>query len=551
MVTNRRGFLSLLGSLAASAADPGSLESRMRANTSSLPRPNIILILADDLGYSDLGCYGGEIATPHLDRLAEGGLRFTRFYNAARCVPTRVSILTGLTPQQGGSIKRQFGPWNQGSEHVVTGPLSDGSVSIAEVLATGGYHTYMSGKWHLGTEPPARPIDRGFERFFGLLSGGSNYFRLDPGRIMALQDQPYTPPERGFYMTDAFTDFAVRCLRQHRSKAEPFFLYLSYTAPHFPLHARPEEIARYRGKYLDGWDQLRRRRYDRMISMGLMEKRWPLTARDERAPPWSAVEDKNAEDLRMAVYAAQVDRMDQGIGRVLAAVDELGRSENTLVLFLSDNGAAASNLFHREEAKGARGIPPGPAESWAAYGLPWGNLSNTPFRMFKQWVHEGGIATPLIAYWPAGIRQAGAITNQVGHIMDFMPTFLDLAGIEYPQSYRGRSILPLEGKSLAPVFRGEERKGPNTLCFEDYGNRAIIADRWKLVSRHPNDVEHFERWEYPAEPHEGRWELYDLEADRTEMTNLADRNPEKVAELVALYREWAQRTAITAERGSH
>jgi arylsulfatase A-like enzyme len=512
-------------------------------------RPNIVLILADDLGYSDLGCYGGEIATPNLDRLAAGGLQFTRFYNAAICVPTRLSLLTGLYPQQAGTIRTELGRWNQGSGHVATAPLNERCVTMAEALRDGGYRTYMSGKWQLGTERPYFPIDRGFDRYFGSLTGGSNYFRLSPGRKMALEDQPFTPEGTDFYMTDAFTDYAVECLRDHGKNEEPFFLYLAYTAPHWPLHARPEDIQRYRGRFMDGWDRLREERYERMIEKGLLERRWPLTARDERAPPWSSVDDKEAEDLKMAVYAAQVDRMDQGIGRLLAMLDDQGKTENTLVLFLSDNGGAASNLFHRGEGKAARGIPPGPAESFTAYGLPWGNLSNTPFRMFKQWVHEGGIATPLIATWPAGIRQTGAITHQSGHIIDFMATFMDLAGINYPQSHRDHPIVPIEGKSLAPIFRGEEREGHAALFFEDYGNRAVIADQWKLVSRHADDVKHLERWEYPAKFHEGEWELYNLEADRTEMTNLADQNPEKGAKLASLYREWALRTGIAAKAG--
>ena len=303
-------------------------------------RPNIVLIMADDMGFSDIGCYGSEIRTPNLDGLAARGIRFTQFYNTARCCPTRSSLLTGLYAHQAGvghMVSDRGFPAYQGY-------LNDRSVTIAEALRPAGYTTLMAGKWHVGEDRPHWPVDRGFDRYFGLISGGSNYFRLDPGRQMALDNQPYTPPAEGFYMTDAFTDHALGFLDQAAAKTQPFFLYLAYTAPHWPLHALPEDIARYRGRYRMGWDALRIARHRRMIELGLVDRRWPLTPRDSRAPAWGEITDQEMRDLRMAVYAAQIYRMDQNIGRVLERLRAIGAEENTLVLFLADNGGCAEEV---------------------------------------------------------------------------------------------------------------------------------------------------------------------------------------------------------------
>lgn len=512
-------------------------------------QPNIVLVVADDLGYSDLGCYGGEIQTPNLDRLAAGGLRFTQFYNAAVCVPTRLALLTGLYPQQAGHVQWPDDTVDlpaEGAAHVTRGPLNDQCATIAELLGEASYRCYMAGKWQLNDAIETGPISRGFNRFFGLLSGGSNYFKLSPGRVMALDETPYTPPSEGFYITDAFTDHAISFLDEHERNSEdsPFFLYLPYTAPHWPLHALPEDIDRYRGAFLAGWDELRERRFERIKAAGLANAGWELTPRDERAPPWDEVQDKEGEALRMAVYAAQVDRLDQGIGRVLSKIDRMGKREDTLVLFLSDNGANAANVYQREEGAAARGIPPGPAESFMSNGLPWGNLSNTPFRFFKQWVHEGGICTPLIVSWPSGIEKRGAVTRQPGHIIDIMATFLDVAGIDYPESFKGRGIHPIEGKSLLPVLRGEQRTEHDYLFFHNYGNFAVRGGHWKLVNRNSADIQHFKRWEYPSIPHEGKWELYNLATDRTEMKDLSGDRPDKVAELQTALYDWMDRTGI-------
>jgi len=475
-------------------------------------KPNIVIMMADDMGFSDLGCYGSEIATPNIDRLASSGLRFTQFYNTARCCPTRASLLTGLYPHQAGighMVENKGRPGYQGF-------LNDRCVTIAEALRPSGYRTMMCGKWHVGEKKPHWPCDRGFDRYFGLISGGSNYFRLDPGRQMALDHEPWTPPAQGFYMTDAFADHAVKFVDEAAKVGKPWFLYLAFTSPHWPLHALPEDIAKYRGKYKGGWDALREKRHKRMIELGIVEAKWPLTARDPKAPAWESVKDQDERDLRMAVYAAQIDRMDQNVGRLLAKLKETGAEENTLVLFLADNGGCAEEI-HR----GKKDAEIGTAETFESYGLPWANASNTPFRLYKHWVHEGGISTPLIARWPAVIKTPG-ITREPGHLIDLMATCVDVGGAEYP-----KDKTPLEGKSLAPIFRTGRRDGHEAIYWEHEGNRAVRMARWKLVARHKDE-----------------WELYDLEADRTEMNDLASKEPQRVKMMVAKYDAWAARAHV-------
>jgi arylsulfatase A-like enzyme len=499
--------------------------------------PDIVVILADDMGISDLGCYGSEISTPHLDRLAAGGLRFTQFYNTARCCPTRASLLTGLYPHQAGvgHMVEDRGPQFPGYR----GRLNDNCATVAELLraSPAGYRTYMAGKWHVGEKRPGWPVDRGFDRFFGLVSGGSNYWTLDAGRTMALDDKAITPAEtdpataRDFFMTDAFTDYAVKFVDEHASdgthKDKPFFLYLAYTAPHWPLHARPQDVERYRGKYLAGWDDLRDRRHRRMIETGLVKPEWPLTPRPQNVRAWERLSDaeKADRDLRMAVYSAQVDAMDRAIGRVVRRLEELGRLDNTLVLFLADNGGCAE-VIDRSATPGA---PPGPADSFLSYGVGWANASNTPFRLYKHHVHEGGIATPLIAHWPAGMKgaEAGGVTHEVGHVIDVPATCLDVAGAAYPETFEGRALTPIEGRSLLPVLRGGVRAADRPLFWEHEGHRAVRVGKWKLVARHNRP-----------------WELYDLDADRTEMRDLAASETGKVKELSTLYDEWAKRSNV-------
>jgi len=504
----RRDFL---GSSAAAALTPLA--------GASTKRPNIVVMLADDMGYSDIGCYGGEVQTPNLDRLAQMGIRFTQFYNCARCCPTRASLLTGLDNHQAGvgdMVNPRPIPAYQGY-------LNDRCVTIAEALRPSGYHPLMSGKWHVGEHRPHWPTDRGFEHYFGLISGASSYWELEPPRQMAIDDRPYTPSGK-FYMTDAIADHAIDMINEYSPKPEPYFLYTAFTAPHWPLHAWPEDIAKYRGKYRKGWDRLRTERYARQVRMKLIDPKWALSPRDPDVPAWESVSNQDEFDLRMAVYAAQIDRMDQNIGRILAALKESGQSDNTLILFLSDNGAC-----HEEKIQGEKvGVPPGPRGSFTSYSRNWANASNTPFRMFKHWVHEGGIATPLIASWPSVIRRGGSLNHEPGHVTDIMATCLDVAGAEYPRTYNGKPITPLESKSLRPALEGKPREPRDAYYWEHEGSRAIRQGNWKLVSKPPSDT----------------WELYDLAADRSENHDLASANPAKVRELQRTYQTWADRVGV-------
>ncbi len=481
-------------------------------------RPNIVLILADDLGFSDLGCYGSEIATPNLDRMASQGTRFTQFYNAARCCPTRAALMTGRYPHQAGV--GHMG--HDTGRPAYRGHLNETSVTIAEALRAAGYRCFMSGKWHLGETRPHFPVDRGFEHYDGLLGGASSYFCLWPNRRMAIDGKLYRPDSRGFYMTDVITDRAIGYLDNYGCRPGPFFLYVAYTAPHAPLHALPEDIAPYRGKYRIGWDQIRQRRYRRMIDLGIIDGRWMLSPRDPRATPWEKTADPDREDLKMSVYAAQVERMDRGIGRILDTLHTLGIEDNTLVMFLSDNGGDAEEI---DESK--PGALPGEPDSNTGYGRGWSSVSNTPFRQHKRYVHEGGISTPLIARWPAGISRRGVVEHAVGHVVDILPTCLEAAGSAYPKEHGERAIEPTAGRSLLPFLQGCSGGEPRYLYWEHEGNRAVRQGRWKLVAVRDRP-----------------WELYDMEADRTELHNLAAQQPERLKDLQARYAEFAERWGI-------
>lgn len=479
-------------------------------------RPNIVIIMADDMGYSDIGSFGGEIATPNLDRLAAGGLRLTQFYNTGRCCPTRASLMTGIYSHQAGvghMVDDKGIPSYQGY-------LNERCVTIAEALRQGGYHTMMTGKWHVGTDKGRWPGDRGFERFYGGPMAPGHYFRLDKGRFLVLDDKVIDPPAE-WYATDAFTDYAVQFLDEAATKDKPFFLYLAYTAPHWPLHAKPADIDKYRGKYTGGWDALREKRHRKLIEQGIVDKSWPLTPRDKNDKPWDEINKKEEWAQRMAVYAAQVDCMDQGIGKVLAKLKAMNAEENTLVLFFSDNGGCAENI---ERAKGNAEI--GTPESFTSYKRAWANASNTPFRRYKSQTHEGGIASPFIAYWPAKIKSS-EISHSAAHVIDIMATCLDVAGIEYPKTFNGRETIPLEGKSLLPILSDRKKKIHDELYWEHEGNRAVRKGDWKLVAENNKP-----------------WELYDLKNDRTEMENLASKHPDKVKALSGLYDKWASRCGV-------
>jgi arylsulfatase len=514
---NRRRFLQSVGIHAAALAT-----ARLTFARAADKRPNIVVIMADDMGFSDIGCYGGEVDTPNLDRLAANGLRFTQFYNTARCCPTRASLLTGLYSHQAG-IGHMVGNHGYPSYQ---GYLNDRCVTIGEALGAAGYQTLMTGKWHVGNKPGHWPLDRGFDRFYGSNTSTGSYFGVHDDsydRRLILDDREIEPLDE-WYATDAYTDYAIRFVDDACRKDRPFLLYLAYTAPHWPLHALPEDIAKYRGKYRRGWDVLRRERHARMIELGIVDKRWPLSPRG--GTPWDSLSEAKQDemDLRMAVYAAMIDRMDQNIGRLVETLTERGVLDDTLLLFLSDNGGCAEgglSGFNRE------GGPIGSPQSYASYGLCWANASDTPFRRYKKWTHEGGIATPLIAHWPAVIKNAGELVHEPGHVIDIMATCCDVAGATYPKTYHGRSIVPLEGKSLMPLFCGRSRPGHDAIYWEHMGNRAVRCGKWKLVCEHPDD-----------------WELYDLEADRMELNDLVAQRPAKVAELKRLYDAWADRCGV-------
>ena len=496
-------------------------------------KPNIAIILCDDMGYSDIGCYGGEIATPHLNRLADNGLRFTRFYNAGRCCPTRASLLTGLYPHQAGMGGMVSGRRDERKSGAYQGYLNDRCITIAEVLGRAGYATYMAGKWHVGEFRPVWPVDRGFDRYYGLISGGMNYFNINLGkrkgifRHFAINGEEYRPPTNGFYTTDAFTDHAVAMLGAHDGK-RPFFLYLAYNAPHWPLHAPEEEIEKYLGKYSSGWSELRRLRRQRMVKMGLIPESWQLSPRDPDAADWGKLDqDKRREmDRKMAVYAAMIDRMDHNIGRLVEVLNTKGQLDNTLIFFLSDNGAChEGGTFGRNFRPDLTG-PVGTENSYHSYGISWSNASNTPFRRHKHWIHEGGISTPLIVHWPAGIKARGELRRQVGHVIDLMPTCVDVAGAEHPRHFNDRAVQPMEGVSLRTFF-DEDGDAPRTLCWEHMQNRGIRDGSWKLVGARS-----------------GPWELYDMKVDPTELSDLAQVRPELAKDLVAKWAVWAKRVGV-------
>ena len=508
--------------------------------------PNIILILNDDMGYSDLGCYGGEIQTPHLDSLAANGLRYTQFYNTARCCPSRASLLTGLYPHQ-ADVGHMMG--DDGVDGYL-GDLNPDTVTIAEALKTAGYATCMSGKWHVTrfTEGPKHnwPCQRGFDDYYGILAGAANYYQP---RTLTRNNESVQPEGDDYFLTDAISAEAARQVREHAEKrpSTPFFQYVAYTAPHWPLHAHSEDVARYAGRFDAGWDELRRSRLQRMIDLGIIDTGWELTERDPRVLPWENAVDREWELRRMEVYAAQIDRMDQGIGRILRALEETDQWDDTLIIFLADNGGCAEELAPRAGGTGAGrnsiatektrdgrevqrgndpGVMPGGEETYQSYGIPWANVSNTPFRLYKHWVHEGGIATPFIAHWPAGIRSKGELRHQPAQLPDVMATFLDVAGAEYPTSRPGRDVKPLEGFSMTATFTGEPHSR-EVLYWEHEGNAAIRKGRWKLVCKYPGD-----------------WELYDMDTDRTEIRDVLASHTDEVAELKGLYERWASRCNV-------
>lgn len=464
-------------------------------STATAERPNIVVIMADDLGFSDLGCYGSEIETPNLDALAANGLRFTRFYNTAKCHSSRVSLLTGLYCDQAGGAKLNRG------------------ATFAEVLSAAGYSTSMVGKWHLSRQP----TDFGFQRYWGHLSGATNFFTGDSS--FRLNGQPWTVPKtlhgRSFYTTHAITDFGLEFLEQATAQEDPFLLYVAFNAPHYPLQAPESAVKKYNGRYDGGWDQVRRQRFEKQRSLGIVPEHWKLASRPDHIPAWQSLsdEDRAWEADRMEVFAAMVDILDHNVGRLVAALKEKKLLDNTLILFCSDNGACP---FERTRGRFLK--PWDPASYWT-YDASWAHVGNTPFRLYKQNQHEGGIASPLIVHWPAGLKTtAGSLTNQPGHLIDVMATMIDVSDASYPRQLGERKVDPLQGKSLLPIFEGKSRAGHETLYFHFGSDRALRQGRWKLVSAK-----------------RGRWELYDMEKDGTETKDLSAEYPQLVAKMAA---EW-------------
>ena len=513
-----------------------------RADDGMPGRPNVLLIVADDLGFSDLGCYGGEISTPNLDTLATEGVRLTRFYTTGRCCPSRASILTGLYPHRAGlghMVKDLGLPGYRGR------PAAD-AVTIGEALQAAGYRTFMSGKWHLGTDDPTR---RGFEEFYGTLVSAhtfwepAHYRRMPAGRVA----RSYAGGT--FYGTDALTDHAIDFMNLAReTPAKPWFLYLAYNAPHFPLHAPAADIARHQEEYAVGWDVIRERRHNRMIELGIAPPDTALTPRSPYTnwaealhadnPAWDTVAENRRLDLarRMAIYAAMIDVMDRNIGRVIADLATHGELDNTLIVFVSDNGACAEwdphgfdirtgpeNILH----EGADIERMGGPDTYHSVGSGWANASNTPWRLYKHYNHEGGISSPCIVRWPARLNRASAIDDRPGHLIDLMPTVLEAVNAEYPASFNGRATAPLAGVSLLPLLRGEP-VGSRSIFFEHEGNRAVADGRWKLSALKDGD-----------------WELYDLENDRTELVDRAAAHPEVVKRLSGDWEAWAAANFVT------
>ncbi|MFN9720872.1 MAG: arylsulfatase [Planctomycetota bacterium] len=527
-------------------------------------RPNIIVILSDDMGFSDIGCYGGEIQTPVLDSLAKGGLRFTQFYNTARCCPTRAALLTGLYPHQAGIGHMMEDRGSDGYR----GELNRKCRTLAEVLKPAGYATFAAGKWHVtkhvkpGSDKSNWPLQRGFDRFYGTIHGAGSFYdpnslTRDNTLISPCQDPEYRPDT--YYYTDAISDQMSRFIREHHEKSpdQPFLGYVAFTAAHWPMHALPEDIAKYSGQYVAGYGAIRSARLERMKSMGLVS---PDVVLSPQAEDWDQVTHREWELRCMEVYAAMIDRMDRGIGHIVDTLKQTNRFDNTLIFFMQDNGGCAETLgrtakdgrerrSEKPEAamapeelqfdmipKKSRdgwpviqgpGVLPGPADTYIAYGRGWANVSNTPFREYKHWVHEGGISTPLIAHWPAGMKRFGELEHQPGHLIDIMATCVELSGATYPTEVEGSRITPLEGRSLLPAFQGATIQR-DALYWEHEGNRAVRQGDWKLVARGTN----------------GPWELYNIRNDRIEMHNLAKRHPDRVRSMANMWQAYAERAMV-------
>ncbi len=541
------------------------------------PKPDIIVILCDDMGFSDIGCYGGEIETPNLDALAKGGLKFTQFYNTARCCPTRASLLTGLYPHQAGIGHMMDDKGLDGYR----GELSRNGATMGEVVRPAGYRTYAVGKWHVTKKVKPQgeaekinwPLQRGFDRFYGTIHGAGSFF--DPNTLVRdnrlispYADAEYKPEQ--YYYTDAISDHAVRFISDHAKvvRDKPFLMYVAYTAAHWPMHAKEVDMAKYQGKYAAGYDAIRTARLKKARAQQVLDQRLEMTP--QAGGKWEDVKDRAYEERCMEVYAAMVDCMDQGIGRIVAELKRQGRFENTLIFFMQDNGGCAEGIGRG--GKGGKnkpntvppveraalptlpplaadylqpdmipkqtrdghpmrqgyGVLPGGADTYCGYGEAWANVSNTPFREYKHWVHEGGISTPLIMHWPRGTDNPGRVVKDPAHLIDIMATVVDLSGASYPKEVNGNTITPMEGVSLKAPFTGGKVSRSQPIFWEHEGNRAVREGKWKLVAKGPR----------------GAWELYDMEADRTEQHDLASQHQDIVTDMTAKWETWAKRAQV-------
>jgi arylsulfatase A-like enzyme len=506
------------------------------APTNGATRPNIVVILIDDMGFSDLGCYGGEVPTPNIDKLADGGVRFTQFYNTARCSTSRAALLTGLYPHQAGMgyLENLVVPGSKGT----SGHLSDDCVTMAEVLDAAGYLTIMTGKWHLGEDRGTPPWQRGFARSLSANIGElyfpnqqqkrENGIRLN-GERFELDDPKFG---KDWYGPDLITEWGLKFIDEAIAENKPFFYYLPHCATHFPLQVPQEDIERYRGKYKVDWDELREARHKRQIEMGLVDAKWPLAERPPGVPDWNTLsdEEKDRFDHIMAIDAAMIDRLDRSVGMLMEGLKKRGVLDNTIVLLMCDNGGNAES-GPRGRLEGEK---PGGPKSVVFLGQSWATVANTPFRRYKHFTHEGGISTPLIVHWPAGIDKArhGKLEPQPGHLVDLLPTVVEVTGAKYPKQYKGHEIEPMEGTSLVPAFAGKPLDRQQPIFFAHEGNRAIRDGKWKLVMKF-----------------KGAWELYDIEADRTEQHDLITQEPQVAIRLAKEWNAWAERADVDAWDG--
>ncbi|HIL69068.1 MAG TPA: arylsulfatase, partial [Verrucomicrobia bacterium] len=486
----------------------------------SINRPDIVIIMADDIGYSDIGCFGGEIETPNLDRLAAGGLRYTNFYSENMCWVSRAALLTGI--YHTSSLR----------DHAI----HPRCLTLPEALKANGYTTRMSGKWHLGGKDllSIYPNDRGFEDYYGIMGGAASYFApysLSRNR-QNIESEAQDPD---FYLTDAISENAVKMVQSTPSD-NPLFLYVAYTTAHWPLHAREKDIQHYQNRYSLGWDKLRAQRMKRMKRIGILDNSVPLSERNPKVPAWESAPNREWQQRRMEVYAAQITSMDRGIGQVIDALEQSGRFDNTLIFFTIDNGGC-----HVEYAPTRKGyslpdqtrdgkpmipgnlpdVMPGPEITYQSYGYGWANASNTPFRLYKQFDHEGGIRTPMIAHWPRGIPEKGKLVRTTAHLIDLMPTILNLTESKLPNRINGETPMAMDGISLAPSLNGETQIGHEELYFTHNKGNAVRTKNWKLVQIKKQ-----------------KWELYDLRKDPTESNDLASRMPQKVTELENRWEVW-------------